>query len=327
MPISGIFNAFAQLANNDFNSYQADKNRRWQEAMYEKQFSDSQEMWKMQQEYNTPANQVSRLKEAGINPYLALGNINTGSATSAPSAQAGSGAQASGIPADFSGLTQGVLSLLRNKDERQVLKEQAGNIAADSLSKRIDTMTQHQKNLSEIISKLSGADKDAAQAALSRSLQFTEDELRGYKVKQYIDESHTALLNNITQLAYLHYLPTDKRLEYSEIVSNIALNYAQRDLSVEQAATESTKQLLNIAQERGIHISNEVAFNTMGYAIAEVRGRAKKANTPQNLYQWTDSQAEFLSRVRNKYLEKVNKYIFKPSKRLWKDTKRSFGLP
>lgn len=315
------------MANNSFNAAEANKNRRWQEAMYEKQFSDNVQMWKMQQEYNTPANQVARLKQAGINPYLALGNINTGSATSAPSAQAGSGAQATGTPANFAGLTQGVLNLLRNKDERQLLKEQAKNIAADSLSKRIDSMTQHQKNLAEVLGRLRGADKDAASAALSRSLKSTEDELRGYKVQQYMDESKTSLLNNLSQLAYLHYLPTDKRLQYSEIVSNIALNYANRDLSVEQAATESTKQLLNLAQEFGLKISNQVAFDTMGYAIAEIRGRAKKAHTPQNLFEWTDVRAEEYSKLRDKYFEKVNKYIIKPSKRLWKDTKRSFGLP
>ena len=328
MPISGLLNMFSSLANNSFNASQAAINRRWQEQMYEKQYSDNVNLWKMQQEYNTPENQVARLKQAGINPYLALGNISTGSATSAPqSAQAGSGAQATGTPAHFAGLTESVLNLLKSKDERTLLKEQAKNIAADSLSKRIDSITQHQKNMADIIGLLRGSERDAASAALNRSLRQTEDELRGFKKQQYIDESQTSLLNTISQLAYLHYLPTDKRLQYSEIVSNIALNYANRNLSVEQAATESTKQLLNVAQERGIHISNKVAFNTMGYAIAEIRGRAKKANTPQNLFEWSDSAGEAYGKLRDKYLDKVNKYVFKPSKRLWKDTKRAFGLP
>lgn len=42
------------------------------------------ENWYLQQEYNTPANQVQRLKDAGLNMNLAYGNVNTGNATSAP---------------------------------------------------------------------------------------------------------------------------------------------------------------------------------------------------------------------------------------------------
>lgn len=225
MPISGLLNMFSSLANNSFNAAEAAKNRRWQEQMYEKQYSDNVELWKMQQEYNTPQNQVERLKQAGINPYLALGNISTGSASSAPqSAQAGSGAQATGTPAHFAGLTEGVLNLLKSKDERNVLKEQAKNIAADSLSKRIDSITQHQKNLANIISLLSGSERDAATAALNRSMRQSEDELRGYKKQQFVNEASESLLRQFSQLQFLESYPVLKRIEIAESLSRIALN-------------------------------------------------------------------------------------------------------
>ena len=99
------------------------KKQRWQEQMYDKQYTDNVNLWQMQQEYNSPENQVARLKAAGINPNLAMGQISTGSAISAPAAaQAGSGAQATGTPAHFAGLTEGVLNLLKSKDERNLLK-------------------------------------------------------------------------------------------------------------------------------------------------------------------------------------------------------------
>lgn len=43
-------------------------------------------LWKMQTEYNTPANQVARLRAAGLNPNLiyGTGSSSTGNATSAP---------------------------------------------------------------------------------------------------------------------------------------------------------------------------------------------------------------------------------------------------
>ena len=46
------------------------KNRQWQEKMYERQKMDNQE-------YNSPAAQMQRLKAAGLNPHLIYGNMST----------------------------------------------------------------------------------------------------------------------------------------------------------------------------------------------------------------------------------------------------------
>lgn len=45
-------------------------------------------LWQMQNEYNTPANQVARLREAGLNPNLFYSQGNPGNATSAPDMKA-----------------------------------------------------------------------------------------------------------------------------------------------------------------------------------------------------------------------------------------------
>lgn len=60
-----------------------------QQFEYNKQLSSLQnqyniDMWKMQADYNSPASQMQRFKQAGINPYLAVGNISGGNMTSAP---------------------------------------------------------------------------------------------------------------------------------------------------------------------------------------------------------------------------------------------------
>ena len=46
----------------------------------------NERMWNMQNSYNTPSAQRSRLEAAGINPYLMLDGSNTGTAQSAPTA-------------------------------------------------------------------------------------------------------------------------------------------------------------------------------------------------------------------------------------------------
>jgi hypothetical protein len=52
--------------------------------LMDKQFSMDMEAWKMQNAYNTPAQQMARLKEAGLNPALMYGQGTMGNATGAP---------------------------------------------------------------------------------------------------------------------------------------------------------------------------------------------------------------------------------------------------
>lgn len=242
MPISGIFNMFSSLANNSFNAAEAAKNRRWQEQMYDKQYQDNIDLWQMQQDYNSPANQVARLKDAGINPNLALSNISTGSASSAPAAaQAGSGAQATGIPANFAGLTEAVLNLLKSKDERNLLKEQANKLKSNALLDRIDAITRYEEATSRIISNLSGANKAEAERMLTNSMRRTEEELRGYKVQQYVNEAEESLLRQFSTVQFIEAFPVQKKIEFAEIMSRVALN--------EFNTQHDSQKLINAAQQ------------------------------------------------------------------------------
>ena len=54
----------------------------------EYQFDTQKEMWKMNNDYNTPAAQMERYNRAGLNPNLIYGQGSTGNSTSAPSYQA-----------------------------------------------------------------------------------------------------------------------------------------------------------------------------------------------------------------------------------------------
>lgn len=76
------------------------KNRRWQERMYNIQRDDEKIRRNEINEYNSPANQMQRFKDAGLNPHLIVGQTNT----SAP-------AQGSDIPS-VSGQTPVDMSFL-----------------------------------------------------------------------------------------------------------------------------------------------------------------------------------------------------------------------
>lgn len=53
------------------------KSRAWQEHMYDRQRTDALADWNRQNEYNNPAAQMLRFKEAGLNPNLIYGQSNT----------------------------------------------------------------------------------------------------------------------------------------------------------------------------------------------------------------------------------------------------------
>jgi hypothetical protein len=49
------------------------KTRQWNEKMYEKQKHDNQNLWAQQNQYNSPEQQMTRLRQAGLNPNLVYG--------------------------------------------------------------------------------------------------------------------------------------------------------------------------------------------------------------------------------------------------------------
>lgn len=85
-----ILAAATQLAGTSINAWSAAntnrKERQWQEMMYAKQRADAMSDWTKQNEYNSPAAQMARLKAAGLNPNLVYGAGATAMASSQPRA-------------------------------------------------------------------------------------------------------------------------------------------------------------------------------------------------------------------------------------------------
>lgn len=84
--IGSAIGAVGGIATSLLSNYQAKKNRAANEALSEKQFQQNKEMWSLQNQYNTPAMQAVRLKNAGLSPALAYGGNGqlVGNADAAP---------------------------------------------------------------------------------------------------------------------------------------------------------------------------------------------------------------------------------------------------
>lgn len=72
---------------NKTNKQMNDDNNRLQMDLWNQQKEYDYKMWQENNAYNTPEAQVQRLKDAGINPALALGNISTGESSSTAGGQ------------------------------------------------------------------------------------------------------------------------------------------------------------------------------------------------------------------------------------------------
>ena len=86
--VGSAIGAGAQRRANIQNMQLAKYQNNWQTAENEKAYARSVEMWNMQNQYNSPTAQMSRLRQAGLNPNLVYGSGVTGNnAGSAPQYQ------------------------------------------------------------------------------------------------------------------------------------------------------------------------------------------------------------------------------------------------
>ena len=118
------------------------KSRNFSREMYARQRADSLSDYAMQNQYNSPAEQMKRLRAAGLNPNLVYGNGATSPSATVRSSNVPS---AEFKPAQFSGgdlvgkyLNAQNMQLQADnlKAQNAVLVEQAKNIATDTLQKK-----------------------------------------------------------------------------------------------------------------------------------------------------------------------------------------------
>lgn len=163
---------------NSFNQAEARKNREWQSAENALSRSWSEQQYEKELEwqryllgYNTPAEQMARYRAAGINPYFAMGNIQSGVLQSSPTAptpaaNSAAPATASGLPsikaydpsAAVGTAVSGVSSAVRSYFENANIAERTRSEAIQNITRLDESMAR----IDEILSRknLNDAERD-----------------------------------------------------------------------------------------------------------------------------------------------------------------------
>ena len=261
-------NANKQIAqmNNEFNEKMLQKQMDYNTEMYQQQLGDQwdfyndakQNQWDMfnaTNEYNSASAQRERLEAAGLNPYLMMSGGSAGTAQSssgpsgsAPSAQGVTPPTASLYHVDYSGLAQGVGQAIDAYNQIEMSKAQRGKISAEENNLRIEGKYKAAQIIAHLDNLKQNTKSQAAKTAIDQMIAGAQKDLMAAQVDKVKGETtynailaRGATINNMLQSEQLKYLPQQLRNSIAQQTADIAVKYAQRDLTKKQVDHEIEK--------------------------------------------------------------------------------------
>lgn len=271
--------------NNAFNEKMFDKQIAYNKEMYQTQLGDQwkfyddqkanawklyednkayqTEMWNKQNEYNDPSAQRERLEAAGLNPYMMMNGGSAGVAGSvsgtqgsvpsagSPSAQGVQPPTATPYSADYSGVMQGLghaIDTIMTGSQRNIQDAQANNL-------RIEGKYIASKAIAELYKTYNDAKNDDERVAIQRVLSSIQKDLSASQiavnnenVRQIQAQTRIAVTENLLREQELKFLPQAQKLQLAQGVADIALKYAQKNLTEKQARHEIEKLAETVAR-------------------------------------------------------------------------------
>ena len=204
--------AGASILGAKLNNDAIERNNQRQEGLINKQNS-----------YNNPTEQVARMRQAGLNPYMMLGQINPGNQQSIAATQAGNYDTA--VNGAVEGVNQALTAKL-NDSTIDLNNANSQNAHADAALKRVDLVSRSAKNEAEINSLVKQGKLSEQQA----------EQLR--------------LQNDLTQLTWDDHIKKPGLENGVLLSSNSKLNQETVALKLQNAITKANGKKISDAQLR-----------------------------------------------------------------------------
>lgn len=250
--------------NNEFNALEAEKARKYQT-----------EMWNKTNEWNSPKNIRKRLQEAGYNPYLGMDSSNVGTAQSAGSSSSASAASPiQNNPLQFDGIQNALSTAIQMDNATKVSNAEISSLQGQkSLSdaKAADTLSNIDwyKLTPEYRNWLQTTGMARAQLSYNTDQQNLENMKWINKIQRA--QRTDILLSNEAKRIINKYLDSSQSLQLKLMANQAFQAFASGRLSLQQAKTEVTKQLVNMADTEGKKISNRIASETADQLIGALQ--------------------------------------------------------
>lgn len=180
----GLTTIGSGLANAGITMLQNQQARKWQEQMYNRQLGDAQRAWDMQNAYNSPAEQMNRLKDAGLNPNLVYGSgavANNSQAMKTPSA----GSWSPDKIDVGTGINQSLFTHLDTELKQmqiETLKKANQLRDQDAVLKSLEAAGKVTRNAKDKLSL------DMANQTFHTSLDILNENLQGLKIKNLVTQ-------------------------------------------------------------------------------------------------------------------------------------------
>ena len=225
--------------------------------------------------YNTLGAQVGRFNQAGLNPYMMLGQINSGNQQSVASTQ----------PTDYSSAVNGAVGAastliqgLTAKSEIVKNEADARNVDADTVNKNIRNMTELERNKAELQKQLADAAKtEADKDKIRKEIELVDEQITQLRQTNDIglltwDERIKAPgVQNQLNAAQAALLGSEKK--GADLNNNLVKMFGAANMRAMIGKAAADARLANANANVAKHDANSAYWNSRG---AEVNYRENK---------------------------------------------------
>lgn len=285
--LSNLFGFGNQSSANATNIHLAQLNNEFNERMMQKQMDYNMMMWDKQNAYNSPAEQMKRLKVIGVNPYLGLGLLQSGQAGSAGGINPAQGtpARVEAFQPDFSGIGQAAQNYVSNRIMQDTANADIGVKNQQEEQLRIENQYKEAQLAAQVMELSERAnnwkEKNVAQRIENKYLndQFSSDILESKRRSALIEQqTRSQLIDQAIQRVHLANLPKQYSLQFSATMANTALAVAQGDLTMKQAKHELKKEAKTIEETTKQRLDIDLLNRTFASLVQKANAESKGSN-------------------------------------------------
>ena len=267
--INAITGSIQNRKNRKFQREMQDRQNAFTERMWNQQNDWNLEMWNRENEYNSPAAQMQRMMDAGINPNSAAGGIAGNGAGQASPVQAdlatGAGASGQGVAVPLgdvgSSLVQNLIGMAQVKNieaDTELKEKQSGNVEADTLLKGVekDKAEQEVKDLIFKNTELNPKTKEQMEATISKTWaerDFTvEDKNKIIEQTRVFAKQVEVLDKQIDELQEQINLLKEKQKTEQSTQANLAVNSQLAEMNARLSKLQGDRQSLENQYESSL---------------------------------------------------------------------------